>query len=413
MNIKGCHLDPMRSPGSATKRFLVFAVFMATLGLISQDAVLLQTPESTDVRLFSQDAVLLRIPESTDNRNASSVGNASSVSKPPAPPPRCMDLLVVSDRGSRVTMPFQGLVHSILAYTSMPVRLNVVSSSSLAWLNEIANQTKHFSVFYHDPKPLFEQAENLIKNTGYNSTHYSSGHAAIKLFLPNLAFPPGTQKVLFMDDDSVFYDDLTPLYDDIQANVNRLSLYCPMDPKRVQHYFTKNNRSSIGHPERYCVPALMGIPVGPNSTYTSDMSKAVAEIMQIHPDFVGRVAADQDGINRLYATSHQKIDVIPCDWHCDLLSCTRSEWHTEGPRCTNCPIAQTKGRCRGAHFIKKLFRDNNLDLGRPEWNWRFYNDMNATELVDKVYDPRVEHRTVDPYPSVPVTQSRLKRFFWW
>lgn len=300
---------------------------------------------------------------------------------------KVIDILVVSDRRNS-QKPFRGLVNSILAYTSMPVRFNLVGPR-LAWLDAIANVTRHFSIFYHDPKPLFEKAKLFLDETKYRSIHYSARHAAIKLFLPSLSFPPDTQKVLFMDDDSIFYQDLVPLYDLFQQNVSRPSMYCPLDSKRVRSYFTDRNRSNIGHKERYCIPALMGIPVGPNTTFTSGLSKAVADIMRLHPGFTGGVAADQDGLNMWYATSSEEIDLIPCEWHCDMNSCRRSDWLANGPNCSNCAISQTEGQCKGAHFLSQAYTVN-IDLGRPEWNWNYYYGLNSVALA-RQYASRVEN----------------------
>jgi lipopolysaccharide biosynthesis glycosyltransferase len=234
-----------------------------------------------------------------------------------------LDLVVLSDRGGPDnTQPLKALVNSILLYTTHPINLNVVTKNALPWLDALNEAEQNvFRVYYHSPSIIFAQSQALVNATGATSIHYSSVFAFQKLFLSTLTYPSGTfSKVLMLDDDMVFYADITPLVDLVRENPDSLSLYCPVDPTRVKEYFgtTPDN----GHTERYCISGMMGLPLG---NRTAELfAKAMINMKRQYPRMVLRVA-DQDVVNRHYAEHHDdgSVDFIPCDWSCDFNSCQK------------------------------------------------------------------------------------------
>jgi lipopolysaccharide biosynthesis glycosyltransferase len=292
-----------------------------------------------------------------------------------------LDLVVLSDRGGPNSIqPLKALVNSILLYTTHPINLNVVTKDHYPWLDALNEASQNvFRVYYHSPSIIFAQSQALVNATGATSIHYSSVFAFQKLFLSTLTYPSGTlSKVLMLDDDMVFYEDITPLVDLVRKNPDSLSLYCPVDPTRVEKFFgtTPDN----GHTERYCNSGMMGLPLG---NRTAELfAKAMSNMKRKYPHMVFRVA-DQDVVNRYFAEHDDdgSVDYIPCDWSCDFNSCQKKQ-----APCSNCLNAK---KCRGYHFLAKGYKQHKK-MGRKEWNWDYYYSFEPFDLLNTTFGPRVE-----------------------
>jgi hypothetical protein len=182
-----------------------------------------------------------------------------------------------------------------------------------------------------------------------------------------------------LDDDMVFYEDITPLVDLVRENPDSLSLYCPVDPARVKGFF--GTTPFNGHTERYCISGIMGLPLGNRTAEL--LAEAMHNMTRQYPRMVLWVA-DQDVVNRYYAEHHDdgSVDLIPCDWSCDFNSCQKKQ-----APCSNCLNAT---KCRGYHFLSKGF-EHHTKMGREEWNWDYYYDsFEPFDLLNTTFGPRVE-----------------------
>jgi hypothetical protein len=326
------------------------------------------------------------------------------------PEPR-IDLVLISDRGPNATMPLRAFVNSLLSHTSEPINLNIITQEpGLPWL-DVLNKSESFSVFYHHPSVLTERTERLLNETEYSSKHYSAFMSSLRLFLPALKFPPGTaSKVLMMDDDIILYEDLAPLIHHIRRHPEKISLSCPVDPRRVEIYFTSRNRTRNGHTRRFCLGGWMGLPLG--EATVDVLTQSLVRLTTEYPASNFRwSAADQDVINRYLADfypaecddgtkndfnssllsrcSSSPIDLIPCDWSCDFNSCGMGK-PIRPPQCNNCPNIT---RCRAFHFLRKSYSSRNIKKWLPRSDrWGFYNRMDSMEVLGH-FVQRLANRT--------------------
>lgn len=297
----------------------------------------------------------------------------------PAQPARScampLDLVVLSDRGTFTReQPLKALVNSILLYTTRPVNLNIVTSVQMPWLGAL--NSSQFRVHFHPTSKVYARTRALIQRTRISSTHYSARHAFQKLFLSTLDYPKGTgRKVLMLDDDMVFYEDLTPLADLVMRNPSRLSLYCQLDPGRVKFYF--QNRPHNGDSEKYCISGMMGLPLGNG---TAELFETAATEMKLEYPDIKFAVADQNVVNRVYAHHKESVDLIPCEWSCDWISCNK----TVGI-CKNCPT----GICRSYHFNARTYTKH-ASMPKPEWNWDYYHDLDSKFVLLSSFLPRVK-----------------------
>lgn len=319
--------------------------------------------------------------------------------------PSPIDLVVVSNRGFNEAVPLRAFVNSLLSYTSEKINLNVVTETALPWLDDL-NGTEYFSVFYHEPHVLAKRTKRLLNETQYSSKHYSAFVSSMKLFLPTLQFSGGTaaSKVLLVDDDVVFYNDVAPLMRGILKHPDKLSLACPVDARRVETYWTKRNRTRNGHSKRFCQGGWMGLPVGEHTS--RKLAESLDRIVKEYPelDNFRWSAADQDAINRYLAdylpaecdgtrddSLKQCIDapvhLIPCEWSCDWHSCgkgvgSRGDGNLAMP-CENCPQ-----KCKAFHFLKRSYTKKRII---KKWEpvterWGYYDHMSSLTLLAEFVD---------------------------
>jgi lipopolysaccharide biosynthesis glycosyltransferase len=252
-----------------------------------------------------------------------------------------IQLLVVSDRQDNKT-PLLGFVNSILMYTSHPVHLHIVTrQTAIPWVDSL--ESEYFHVTYHLTPLAYSKL--IASRTNFKTDHYSSVFAMVKLFIPTLSFAEGISKVLVLDDDMVFYRDLYPLYELVQTKPHQLSLFCPEDSRRVETYYTRKNMTGNGHPTRYCISGMMGIPVQPQDKIVDLFENTLANMNRDYPGHIYSVA-DQDVVNRAFADHHDNIDLIPCQWSYDSHSCMKHN----GP-CSNCNMAKLGNTTRITFWV--------------------------------------------------------------
>jgi hypothetical protein len=306
-----------------------------------------------------------------------------------------LDLVVMSDRDPNPngTQPLKALVNSLLMYTTHPINLNVVTKTRLPWLDALNSSPEYFRVYYHHPRNIYAKSQALIERANYRSKHYLAIFANAKLFLSTLDYPPDTfPKVLMLDDDMVFYEDITRLVDLVRQHPNRLSLHCPEDAHRVKSYFIDKKIPHNGHASRYCIAGMIGFPLG-NDTATA-LSQTLVEMNLEYPGLQSPVAADQDVVNRYLAKHYNDtcdtggencnkgVDLIPCEWSCDWISCRGKQ-----TRCSNCP-----NHCRAYHFLYKSYKKHK-HFGRKELNWDYYHEPTPLDVLLSIFVPRIKNNT--------------------
>lgn len=297
--------------------------------------------------------------------------------------PKRIHLVVISDR-EKSDYPLKALVNSILNHTSTPITLNVVTTKNIEFLDKV--NSNFFRVNYHNPAPLLEKSRKAISETGFKSLHYSAHFAMQKLFINQLEFQYKVNKVLLLDDDFTFFTDMSPLWDIIAANPNKISLYCPHDKDRVLHYFTRKNAPNNGDTLRYCNSGIMGIPLESlfqSSNFTHHAINAMRRMTNEY-DFSYSVA-DQDVVNRMYAEDKDNFELIPCRWGCDVNSCAGTA--PNRGKCNTC----LDEKCLAFHWLNKRYEQNNgKKWGQPRFNFLHYYQLNSTELLNRVFIPRVQ-----------------------
>jgi hypothetical protein len=228
---------------------------------------------------------------------------------------------------------------------------------------------------------LFALSQALMKETGFKSTHYSSVFAMGKLFLPRLNYSidgSRPRKLLVLDDDMVFYKDITPSMDIVHANPQNLTLHCPTDPVLADVFL--RNTPDNGDTKRCCISGMMGVPlsdVGGASMVVDLFVNATKEMTRQHPGKIYEVA-DQDVVNRAHASQKETIDLTPREWSCDFASCKGTT-----DRCDNCQA----GTCHSCHFNCEAC-ERHLNMSKAEWGWDCYFDMDAAELLSQEFAPR-------------------------
>ena len=224
-------------------------------------------------------------------------------------------IVVVSDR-EQSDFPLKGLINSILNFTSIPVTVNVVTSKDNIPFLDNLNTTSYFTTKYHNSTTTLQLSQQLMRESGFKTLHYSAKYGMQKLFLNNLRLPPETRKFLVLDDDITFFTDIAPLWQTIMSSPHKISLYCPEDVNRVNHYFTNKRAPDNGHSTRYCNSGMFALPV--RSNFTQLAIEATHKMVNQY-DFSYSVA-DQDIVNRMLAENNSDYEFIPCNWACDCNS---------------------------------------------------------------------------------------------
>ncbi|CAB9506174.1 expressed unknown protein [Seminavis robusta] len=345
---------------------------------------------------------------------------------------RSLDLVVLSSRVNNTEIPLKGFVHSLLSYTTSPIHLHVVSSapsSRYQWLHQITNATSneksYFRVSFYNPRKLLQRSLDLIESSNLTLGHPSSRYAIQKLFLPELDIrlsSPENTKVLMIDDDQIYFEDITPLYEYIhtpQQDQQQLSLLCAPDRFNIRKICKRRGVPHNCHDDLYCVSGLVGFPMRNHTArhqLVHELEQTAHDMMQEYPNSIAS-QADQDIFNRFFryksnghrtaddnnnnnsssttAAEQQQVQVIPCEWSCGTDECGKVLGNMQ---CRNCDWK----KCKAFHYQVKSFLENHQQR-KSEWAWRHYFEMDSLQLLQETFIPNVQQACADRH-----TSTRLK-----
>lgn len=300
---------------------------------------------------------------------------------------RFLDLLVLSDR-ENTEIPLKGLINSLLHYTTSPIHLNVVTSTpEIPWLRQLESSSPHFKVTLHSPHNLLQRSTRLVNETSLQLAHPSSAFAIQKIFLPELPFmlsSPQNKKVLMIDDDQVYFEDITPLYDYMHLAPNHVSLLCARDRFNLRKICLKQGVPHNCDDELYCVTGLVGFPIYNQTARTTLVQTLVQTTQEMMTEYPNSVAsqADQDIFNRFFRSQkHSDVQNIPCEWSCGTDECGKVLGKI---KCRNCET----NKCKAFHYQSKSYLTNVTQM-RPEVSWNYYFEKDPKELLKTTFDPRI------------------------
>jgi hypothetical protein len=360
--------------------------------------------------------VLLRfnrtMPSSSSPAAASRKSNATAA-------PCFIEIVVMSDRNNS-ELPLKGLVNSILQHTTRPVTLHIVTTAhTIPWLQQLHSQ--YFQIYLYDPieHGLYNRSQHLINQTSFRPFHYSANFAISKIYLPLLPYRKTQQqhqnapKILMLDDDIVFYKDLAPLWDDIlYQNPDRMSLYCPVEPRFVQMYFTGRDAPHNGDTERYCNSGMMGFPIRNEQRIqhriVQMLEDATVHMMREYPR-IFYTLADQDIVNRAFVENKHDIDLIPWEWGCNNGTCKDPSLAGHSSLCPNFETQQQKQNnhhnhhpqqhlpatvqqnqtCYSFHFLAHHYQ-HHLVFQNPQLEYDTTFRLDPVKLLHTVFHPRIE-----------------------
>lgn len=309
-----------------------------------------------------------------------------------------IDIVVMSDRNDS-QVPLKGLVNSILQFTTLPVAMHIITTAkNIPWLEQL--HSSFFQINLYDPVEhgLYNRTQQLMNQTSFNTSHYSAKFALQKIYLPVIPFHGRPKKILMLDDDIIFYHDISPLWNLLYKNPNRLSLYCPVDPFFAKFYFAGRNASHNGDSRRYCISGMIGFPIHYRTSYSNKnfyspvvdlLENATANMMQEYPD-VKYTVADQDIVNRAYAENKDDIDLIPWGWGCNYGRCK------DPSRAGNTKICPDHENffalwhtCYSFHFLTHKYRDHiKFKNPRLEYDGTFNKD--PQDLLRSAFIPQMQ-----------------------
>lgn len=338
---------------------------------------------------------------STRNWGTFATGEHLEELLPPCSSNKRLQLTIVSDRnttngpirgGGRNKKAFviKALVNSILKYTTNPVDLYIVTSPNsfeLQYLQELDESSPAFNVYPIWVEPLLQHSRHVMNISGFTSYHYSTTFAMVKPFLSVAKdqFCEHTRKVLLLDDDHVFFEDVSPLYQYVLEQPDKVSLYCPIDRRRVDRTLVRQGVPHNGDKIRYCISGMLGIPIN-NSTSSADrFEQAAINMVKEYPNYTYWFA-DQDIVNRAFAEQPESTyHLIPCEWSCDCNSCRNQV----NQSCKNCKLSPG-ATCRAYHYLDQTwFQTYKFEHLKQEHQWQYYYNLNSTELLHEEFIPRV------------------------
>jgi hypothetical protein len=281
-----------------------------------------------------------------------------------------LHFVLLSDRKESET-PLRAFVNSLLTYSSMPIGLHIVTRHSIEWLDEMDSPVFQVHFYNYERLGYLGNAIRLQRIFGFKSKHTSMPYPLTKPFYSNLPFPrpraegeDSVDRVLIIDDDILFWSDPAALFNLLDPA--KLALSCPVDPKRVNTYYTETDMASNGHLTRYCNAGMVHMPILPRRPHedfgsTNDILdmylNATAAMTKEYPKYRYQ-CSDQQIYNRLFADQEDRMDNIPCDWN----SCKAGVKDKSGS-CFNCPsIAVAEKQCKTFHFVNSAFEGANYQV---------------------------------------------------
>ena len=286
-----------------------------------------------------------------------------------------VQVAVVSDR--KTSMPLNGLVHSILTYTTSPVVFHIFTEHPYAFLDNISQATPYVKVYHYSSVPNIERAKRLIEETKFRTGHASAAPSMSRLFISQAPFQPigKVPKVIVVDDDILFYRDIAELWQNVTVNQSQISLFCPHDGKRIQRWLINKMHPDDGDVEgqRYCQGGLMALPVAsyPGAVNSSQYFWDATFEMQTQYPNASYLLAHQQVLNRMFAKYKATIHTLPCNWHGDIHTCGKP-WNC------NC-----QGESYTYHFLnKKYLKKPNMFLEEnPRWAFSYYTNVTIDSIV--------------------------------
>lgn len=219
-----------------------------------------------------------------------------------------------------------------------------------------------------------------------------------KLFLPELPMhlsSSSNHKVLMIDDDQIYFEDITPLYEFIHESPNDISLLCAPDKFNLRKICRGKRAGPVTHnchDELYCVTGLMGFPIRhpeSRSALIQTLERTSHDMMLEYPNFVDKQAG-QDVFNRFFRFHYQtsgnatspSVQVIPCEWSCGTDECGKILGRMG---CRNCDVS----KCKAFHYQVKSFLESQKQQ-KAEWSWEYYEMDDSLYLLENTYIPRVK-----------------------
>lgn len=280
---------------------------------------------------------------------------------------------VVSDRDTK--NPFLALVHSILMYTTAPVAFHVFTEHPYVFLNGIEKKTPYARVFYYSNAPNNERAARLVDESNFITIHHSGITSMSRLFIGQSPFQPigKVPKVIIVDDDILFYRDISELWKIVMVNQSNISLFCHPDKRRMRRWLRRHKDNGDREGGRYCQGGLMALPVAafPGAVNSSKYFwDATFDMTAQYPNVTYHLAHQQI-LNRMFVKHKSTIDIIPCNWHGDTHTC-------RVPRKCNC-----EGESFTYHFLKKAYekKPHMFSKERPRWAFSYYTNRTLDSVL--------------------------------
>jgi len=294
------------------------------------------------------------------------------------------------------------MVNSILLHTSVPVAFHVIlSQNSIGWLDEMDSPFFQVNFYNYEKLGYLGNAIRMIKKTKFRSKHPAMPYPMTKPFLSTLPLPGRDQghiqRVLVLDDDILFWEDPVKLLKLLPPD--KLALSCPIDPKRVDRYFTKTKTVNNGHQSRFCNAGFIHMPILPRRDHplyretndVLDMYIESIEAMTKEYPKENYICSDQQVYNRVFRWNEHKMGNIPCDWHCDY----NSQRFTKGWTFSNCPEIGQPGpdgevvQCKMFHLLNGGYKDKSLQMDKEEHGYKNYLEKIPMKLLYTEFMPRI------------------------